>query len=150
MPAPKTSMKTKLSFATTASGTKTDVGYVQSIPALRTAKESITYGALDLEEEQSAKGTAKAETIEIPVLFTETQHDAIKALADDETDAYWFIQLPPETAVQDGKPLTWYFTATCDLVNDALEIDGMIQETITLYRSSQIHESKGYPVNPSV
>lgn len=143
---PKTSMKTKLSYATTLTGQKTDVGYVQSIPALKSPADPITYGALDLEEEQSAKGTRKAETLTIPILFTETQHDAIQALVTAETEVFWFVQYPEATASQSGKPLTFYFTGTCDLSNEAIEIDGMLQENITIYRSSQVMESKGYPV----
>lgn len=145
MPAPKTSMKTKLSYAQTLTAEKIDVGYVQEIPALRSAAEPITYSALDLTEEQSAKGIAKAETLTIPVLFTEQQHDEIKALADAETEVYWFIQLPPETAETEGRPLTWHFKATVDIVNDTISIDGMLQENITLYRSSKVEETKGYP-----
>lgn len=142
---PKVSTLTGLYYATTLTGEKTQVAYVQSIPPLKNAKEAITYNALDLEEEQQAKGSRKAEALQIPVLFTETQHDAVKALADSNNSYYWFIQLPEETASTTGKPLTFHFSGAVDLGLDELEIDGMIQETITIYRDSAVSESKGFP-----
>lgn len=142
---PKVSTLTKLFVASTLTGEKTQVGYVQNIPKLQNTKEAITYNALDLEEEQQAKGSRKAETLEIPVLFTETQHDAIKEKADSDDSFYWFVQLPEETASTAGKPLTFYFTGACDLGMDEIEIDGMLQETVAIYRDSKVSESKGFP-----
>lgn len=145
MSKPQVSTLTTLWNAETLDGERTQVAYVQSIPALKQAKEAITYNALDLPEEQQAKGSRKAETLTIPILFTETQHDTLKELADANKDSYWFIQLPESTATQTGKPLTFYFTGDCDIGMDAIEIDGMLQENLTLYRSSEVLESKGFP-----
>lgn len=142
---PKTSMLTTLWCAETLTGERTQVAFVQSIPPLKTVKESINYNALDFKSERQAKGTSKAENIEIPILYTEQQHDSLKVKADSDKDFYWFIQLPEETAVEEGKPLTWYFQASCDLANENIEIDGMLQEKITLYRSTEVEESKGFP-----
>lgn len=144
---PQVSTLTTLWNAPTLNGERTQVAYVQSIPALKQAKEAITYNALDLNEEQQAKGSRKAETLTIPILFTENQHDKLKELADANNDSYWFIKLPDATASEAGKPLTFYFTADCDLGMDAIEIGGMLQENITLYRSSEVLESKGFPVS---
>ncbi len=144
---PKVSTLTGLYYAETLNGEKTQIAFVQSIPPLKKAKEAITYNALDLEEEQQAKGSRKAEALEIPVLFTEPQHDKVKVLADSDKSYYWFIQLPKETAVTSDKPLTFYFSGAVDLGLDELEIDGMIQETITVYRDSKVQESKGFPTS---
>ena len=57
---PKVSTLSTLWYASTLTGEKTQVAYVQEIPPLKSAKEPITYNALDLDEEQQAKGTRKA------------------------------------------------------------------------------------------
>lgn len=142
---PKVSTLTTLWYATTLTGTRTQVAYVQEIPALKSAKEAITYNALDLQEEQQAKGSRKAETLTIPILFTESQHDTLKALADSDNEYYWFIKLPDETAVTANSPIVFHFTGACDLGMDTISIDGMLQENITLYRSSEVSETKGFP-----
>lgn len=144
---PKTSMLSKLyTAATRTAETRTQIAYVQSIPALKSAPEPINYSALDLAEEMSAKGISKAETIEVVILYTEEQHDTLKALETAGTEQYFFVQLPEATAVTAGKPLTFDFKATIALTNEPLEIDGMLQEKITLYKSSAVQETKGFPV----
>ena len=81
---PKVSTLSTLWYADTKSGERTQVAFVQEIPALKSAKEPITYSALDLDEEQQAKGSRKAETLTIPLLFTEEQHDKLSALANSD------------------------------------------------------------------
>lgn len=143
---PKTSMLTKLYMADTrTTATKTQIAYVQSIPQLKSAPEPITYSALDLSTEMQEQGVAKAETIEIVVLYTEEQHDTIKAIEKNGSNKHFFVQLPEATATTAGKPLTFGFGATVALTNEAIEIDGMIQEKITLYRNTDIEETKGFP-----
>lgn len=142
---PRVSTLTTLWYATTLTGTRTQVAYVQEIPALKSAKEAITYNALDLEEEQQAKGSRKAETLTIPILFTESQHDTLKTLADSDEEYYWFIKLPEATATTANSPIVFHFTGACDLGMDTISIDGMLQENITLYRSSEVSETKGFP-----
>ena len=142
---PKVSTLSTLWFGNTKTGEKTQVAYVQEIPPLKSAKEAITYNALDLDEEQQAKGSRKAETLNIPLLFTETQHDTLKALADSDNEYYWFVKLPDATAVTSGKPLVFNFTGACDLANDTIAIDDLLKETLTIYRSSSVEETKGFP-----
>lgn len=147
MSTPRTSMLTKL-FAgeNRTATTRTQIAYVQSIPVLKSAPEPITYSALDLTEEMSAKGIAKAETIEIVILYTEEQHDILKAMEESEETQHFFIQLPEVTATTAGKPLTFDFAGTIALTNEAIEIDGMLQEKITIYKSSAVQETKGFPI----
>lgn len=147
--APKVSTLTKVSYATTLTGTKTEIGYVQSISEFFTLPEEITYTAIDIEDERIAKGRRKANAPEIPWLFTETQWDELKALEEAGTEVYIFIQLPKDTAVEDGKPLTWYFKATAAVSMDTIEFDNMLKSKVKLYRSSKIQESKGYPTSES-
>lgn len=142
---PKVSTLSTLWKATSLTGDRTQVAYVQEIPALKSAKEAITYNALDLEEEQQAKGSRKAETIAIPLLFTESQHDELTIASNSDDEFYWFIKLPDATASEDGKPLVFYFTGACDLGMDAIAIDDLLKETLTIYRSSKVQESKGFP-----
>lgn len=143
---PKVSTLSTLWVAETLTGERTQVAYVQEIPALKSAKEAITYNALDLEEEQQAKGNRKAETLTIPILFTEEQHDTLTTKAESDKEYYWFIKLPEATAQQTGKPLVFYFTGACDIGIDTIAIDDMLKENLTIYRSSKVLESKGFPI----
>lgn len=142
---PKVSTLSTLWYASTLTGEKNQIAYVQEIPPLKSAKEPITYNALDLDEEQQAKGTRKAETLTIPILFTEEQHDALKALSDSDEEYYWFIKLPDSTAKTSGKSLVFYFSGACDLGLDTIAIDDMLKENLTIYRSSKVDETKGFP-----
>ena len=58
---PQVAMKAEVSFATTLTGEKTKIGYVQKVGQLKTLKEGQTYSALDLDEERMAKGKRKAD-----------------------------------------------------------------------------------------
>ena len=142
---PKTSTLTKLFYAETKTGERTQVGFVQSIPEFLTPPEPITYSALDIDDERQVAGRKKAENIEIEFLYRESQYDAIKALETEKKNLYWFIQLPEETAEEAGKPLTWNFQATCFLGMSEIAIDDMLKSKLTLYRNSAIEESKGFP-----
>lgn len=145
--APKVSTLTKVSYGTTLTGAKTEIGYVQSVSEFFTLPEEIKYSAVDIEDERIAKGRRKANAPEVPWLFTETQWDELKALEETRAEVYIFIQLPEETAIADGKPLTWYFKATVAVSMDTIAIDDMLKSKVKLYRSSKIQESKGYPTS---
>lgn len=147
---PKTSKMTKLFHADTledlkTQGTRKQVAFVQSIPEFLKAPEGITYSALDIPDERQAEGRQKAENLEIEILFKEDQYDELKALQTAKTNGYWAIQLPEDTAAQQGKPLTWYFTGTCYIGMSEIAIDDMLKSKLTIYRSSEIKESKGFP-----
>jgi hypothetical protein len=151
MATPKTSILTKLYYATTLDAvSKSQVLYVQEIPALEEAAEAITYNALEFESERQEQGTKTASQITIPVLYQESQHDALKTLSDAKTELYWFIRYPDATATVSGDPLVKYFTGTCNLVGDAITIGEMLQETLTIYRSSDVEESKDFPTGSSI
>ena len=147
---PKTSTMTKLFHADTLSdlidsSKRKQVAFVQSIPEFLKAPEGITYSALDIPDERQAEGRQKAESLEIEILFKEDQYDELKALQTAKTNGYWAIQLPESTASTTGKPLTWYFTGTCFIGMSEIAIDDMLKSKITIYRSSEIKESKGFP-----
>ena len=147
---PKTSTMTKLFHADTlenlkTEGTRQQVAFVQSIPEFLKAPEGITYSALDIPDERQAEGRQKAENLEIEILFKEDQYDELKALQTAKTNGYWAIQLPEDTAAQQGKQLTWYFTGTCYIGMSEIAIDDMLKSKLTIYRSSEITESKGFP-----
>ena len=145
MPTPQASTLTKLYYATTKTGEKTQVGFVQSIPEFITSPEPITYSALDIDDERQVPGRKRAENLEIEFLYQENQYDAIKALETAKTEVYWFIQLPDETAETSGSPLTWNFKGTCFLGMSEIAIDDMLKSKLTIYRSSAIEETKGFP-----
>lgn len=144
---PRVSTLSTLWYSETQYGEKTQVAYVQEIPPLKSAKEAITYNALDLEEEQQAKGSRKAETLTIPLLFTESQHDTLTALANSDKEVFWFIKLPEATASTTGKPLVFNFTGACDMGMDTIAIDDLLKENLTIYRSSKVSETKGFPTS---
>lgn len=141
---PYSTMLSKLYYAETLEGEKKQVAFVQEIPDFDPAPEGIAYSALDTDYEGQVPGRRSADAIAVPVLFTEEQHDELKAL-DKTKDYYWFILLPEETASTTGKPVCFYFQAKVRLGMNALAIDEMLQETLTLYKSTEVSESKGLP-----
>ena len=146
---PKTSTMTKLFHADTLSdlidsSKRKQVAFVQSIPEFLKAPEGVTYSALDIPDERMAEGRQKAENLEIEILFKEDQYDELKAVQTAKTNGYWAIQLSEDTS-STGKPLTWYFTGTCFIGMSEIAIDDMLKSKITIYRSSEIKESKGFP-----
>ena len=146
---PKTSTMTKLFHADTledlkSAGKRKQIAFVQSIPEFLKAPEVITYSALDIPDERQAEGRQKAENLEIEILFKEDQYDELKAVQTAKTNGYWAIQLPESTS-EAGKPLTWYFTGTCYIGMSEIAIDDMLKSKLTIYRSSEITESKGFP-----
>ena len=145
MSEPKTSTLTKVFHSDTLEGERKQVAFIQSIPEFLKAPEGITYSALDIPDERQAEGRQKAENMEIELLFTEEQYDELKALEKAKTNGYWFIQLPDSTATTTGKPLTWYFKATCYVGMSEIAIDDMLKSKATLYRNTAIEENKGFP-----
>ena len=141
---PYSTILSKLYYSTSMDGEKTQVAYVQEIPDFDPAPEGIEWSALDTDYTGQVPGRRSADTIAIPILFTEEQHDTLKAL-DKATDYYWFIVLPEETASTTGKPLCFYFQAKMRLGMNALAVDEMLQETLTLYKSTDVQEVKGLP-----
>lgn len=142
---PQVSTLTKVYYATDLTSDKTQLAYVQEIPQLFTPPSEITWSALDIDDERMAKGRRTAESMEIPFLFTEEQWDNVASMEDSDTEYYWFFQLPEATATTAGKPLTFYFKASCAIGNDTISIDEMIQAICKLYRSTEVLTSKGFP-----
>ena len=150
MSEPKTSTMTKLFHADTLEDLKSaskrkQIAFVQSIPEFLKAPEGVTYSALDISDERMAEGRQKAENLEIEILYKEDQYDELKAVQTAKTNGYWAIQLPESTASESGKPLTWYFTGTCFVGMSEIALDDMLKSKLTIYRSSEIQESKGFP-----
>lgn len=141
---PYSTMLSKLYYSETLEGEKTQVAWVQEIPEFDPAPEGIEFSALDTDYTGQVPGRRSADAIAIPILFTEAQHDKLKAL-DKSTDYYWFILLPEETATTQGKPVCFNFQAKVRLGMAALSVDEMLQETITLYKSTEVSETKGLP-----
>lgn len=143
---PQTSMKSKLLSADNNLGTNfEEIAYIQSISPFYSVPDPVKYRAIDKAEEMQAKGTKPAENIEIVVLYTQEQHKKIKAYENSDTPRYWFLKYPESTALVTGKPLVFRVQATCALAPESLEVDGMIQEKITLYKSSEVEEFDGMP-----
>lgn len=143
---PQTSMETELWYATDKTGTDIkQILQVQEIPTVQTAQEPVTYGNLESTTEFSAKGRRKSESIAIPILYVEEQHDALKALETSDAEVWFFVKLPERTAKTSEKPLVYAFCGSVSLSNDTISIDGMLQETLTIFKSSETEEMKGLP-----
>ena len=140
---PYSTILSKLYYSETLEGEKKQVSWVQEIPDFDTAPEGIEFSALDTDYTGQVPGRRSADAIPIPVLFTKEQHDVLKTL-DKTKDYYWFILLPPETNPS-GEPPCLYFQAKVRLGMNALSLDEMLQETLTLYKSTEVQESEGLP-----
>lgn len=139
---PKTSMRTELWYSTNSgyTGLK-QIFMVQEIPVLQAPKDAINYGCLEASTEFQTEGTRKAETIKVPVLLVEAQHNELKALADANTEIYFCVKLPESTTATAGHPICEKFSGTIDLTFDTFSIDGMIQENLTIYKDSLVTET---------
>lgn len=146
---PKTSVGTELWYSTkkvpTAVSDLIQIFLVQEIPELEDAPESVTYSCLESPHEGTAQGISKAKSIEVPILYSEKQHDPLKVLSDAQTEIYFWIKLPDSTAATLGKPLTFAFSGTIHIGNDKISNNGIIQEKMTIYRDPTITEQKGLP-----
>ena len=138
---PKTTMKTELWYSTSSSLTSLkQIFMVQEIPVLQAPKEAVNYGCLESSTEFQTEGTRKAETITVPILFVEAQHNELKALADANTELYFVVKLPDSTSATAGHPICEKFSGTIDVSLDTLPIDGMITENLTIYKDSPVTE----------
>lgn len=139
---PKTTMKTELWYSTSSSySSMKQIFMVQEIPVLQPPMDAITYGCLEASTEFQTEGTRKADTITIPVLLVEAQHNELKALADAKTELYFAVKLPETTTATAGHPICEKFSGTIDITFDTLSIDGMIQENLTIYKDSIVEET---------
>lgn len=139
---PTTSTMSKVFYGATKTA-RTQVAYVQNVPEFLKPPEGVNYSALDIPDERMAPGRIKAESLEIEILFTQENYQALKAQNGKKN--FWFIQLPEATAKTATKPLTWTFEATSYIGIGELSIDDMIKAKITLYRSGEIVETEGFP-----
>ena len=138
---PKTSMRTELYYTTNSGYTGlTQIFMVQEIPALQSPKDAINYGCLESSTEFTTDGTRKAETITVPLLYVEAQHNTLKSLASAGTKLYFVVKLPESTTATAGHPNCYKFSGAIDLTLDTMSIDGMIQENLTIYRDSLVTE----------
>ena len=140
---PSASTLTKVFYAETLTGEKTQVAFVEEIPALEEAPDQITGKALDLDYEFTAPGIRKASTIELPVYYTHTQHKKLRDLQDK--NLYWFFQNPASTAPADSDPLVRYFQGIMKLTTDKVSAGEFIKDKMTIYKNTAVEESEGFP-----
>lgn len=142
--APDVSILTKVYYADDKSGTnKKQVAYVKEIPQLEEAPEQITDSVLDLDYEIAQPGIKKAGTIELPLLFTHTQHKELRALKGKSK--YWFFEAPANTAATDGKPLVRFLKGKSCLTMDTVAVGEFMKDKLTIYKESDVEESDGFP-----
>ena len=108
------------------------------------APDAITATVLDLDYELAQPGIRKAETIEIPILYTHTQHKRLREL-DKDKEYFWFFELPESTAQTKGKPLVRYFTGKIRITLDTITPEEFIKDKMSLYKTSAVEENEGFP-----
>lgn len=143
---PQVAMKAKVSYATTLTGERTDIGYVQKVGQLKTLKEGQTYSALDLEEERMAKGKGKAEPVDIEMMFIQETHKTIQDIADADTTIFLFLKYPETTASVANKPLVQSVKCTVDIAGQEMNDGDFIKDTMRVYKESKVVETDGYPI----
>lgn len=142
---PDVSTLTKVWYAENAQGTnKKQVMFTKEIPPLDEAPDSITEQVLDLEYELSQPGIRKAGNVELPVLYTHKQHKELRAL-DKNKEYHWFFELPEATAQEEGKPLVRHVTGKARLTMDTISVGEFIKDKLTIYKTSDVTETDGFP-----
>lgn len=145
---PKTGTLTKIFMSDKPIPTEEDLDlimYTEEIPAVEDPAEAVTYQTTDMDGEEQSKGSKKATTPAIPVLYKSEQHDKLKAIADSNVSKYFFIRYPESTCAEGEKPLVKYFSAQMDLTGDTITAGDIIKDTLTLYRNSSVKETHGLP-----
>lgn len=144
---PNITMLSTLWYSETLAGDKTQVSFVEEIPQLESAPDSITGSALDIDYEFSQPGKRKAEEIEIPVYYTHTQHKRLRAL-DKDKEYYWFVKLPDSSVKgeENGEPLVMYFQGKIRIAIGDLSDEDWIKDNIKLYKTTEVKESYGFPI----
>ena len=148
---PKTGTLTKIFISEKEYPAEADLDlimYTEEIPAVEDPAEAISYQTTDMDGEEQSKGSKKATTPAIPVLYKSEQHDALKEKADSNKSYYFFIRYPQSTCAYGEQPLVKSFSAQMDLTGDTITAGDIIKDTLTLYRNSSVRESHGLPVAP--
>lgn len=141
---PDVSTLTKVYYSETKTGERVQVAFTEEIPALEETPEQITATVLDLDYEIARPGIKKAGTIEIPILFTHTQHKKLRELKGKSL--YWFFELPSNTAEIAGKPLVRSLQGNCILTMDAITAGEFLKDKLTIYKTSDVEETDGFTV----
>ncbi len=140
---PDISTLSRLWYSESKTGEKIQIAYTEEIPALEEAPEQITGSAVDIDYEFTRPGKVKAGTVEVPVYYTHTQHKRLKAI--ERKDLYFFVEYPENTAEVTGKPLVKMFQGSLVVIGDTIAVDEFLKDKVTLYRTSRVTESDGFP-----
>lgn len=142
---PDLSTLSKLFYADTDTGERTQIAFTEEIPALEEAPEQVTGTSVDIDYEFSRPGKVKAGTIEVPVFYTHTQHKRLKEI--ERKDKVFFVEYPASTAPSGEKPLIKKFSGSLVVVGDTLSNEEWIKDTVTIYRTTKVEEIYDYPTN---
>lgn len=149
---PKTGTLTKIYISTKEYPIESELNlimYTEEIPAIEDPAEAVTYQTTDMDGEEQSKGSKKATTPAIPVLYKSEQHDELKEKADSNNSYYFFIRYPESTCATGEQPLVKSFSAQMDLTGDTITAGDIIKDTLTLYRNSSVRETHGLPTAPT-
>lgn len=140
---PDISKWAKVYYSETLTGERTQVAFVEEIPQLEESPEPITGTCLDLDYEFSQPGIKKTTQIEMPIYFTHTQHKKLRSLKDKKL--YWFFQNPAHTVKTGMEPLVRYLQGKMYITMDTATVGEFLKDKITIYKSSDLEESDGFP-----
>ena len=140
---PDISKWVKVWYADTKTGERTQIAFVEKIPKLEEAPDAVTGSALDLDYEFSTPGIKKASNIELDIYFTQTQHKILRNLMNK--NLFLFFQNPAHTAPAGSQPLVRTIQGQMFTTMGEVSVGEYLKETITIYKSSDVEESDGFP-----
>lgn len=144
---PDVSTLVKVYYSETKTGERTQVAFTEEVPPLEEAPEQITGTCLDLDYEFTRPGIKKATNIEIPIYFTHTQHKSLRNLKDK--DLFWFFQNPVHTAPTGTQPLVRTLQGRMFVTMDTNTVGEFLKDKMTIYKSSDVEETEGFPTTPT-
>lgn len=118
---------------------------IQGIPQIVTSTEDITYRTLESDTEFATKGVRPYETIEIQMLHYHEQYEELKQVESGGKLPWWYIKLPDSSAPEGSKPITIKWRGSLSIALDAIDLDGMNFDVLTIGKSTVPEMLEGLP-----
>ncbi len=129
---PSTGILTEVYYATSETAAPIQIFGVQSVPQFLTAKDDVTYTALESDTEYATKGRRAYETMEMQTLYYPEQQAALETIAATDADVYYYVKLPT-VGTATGKIYSW--KGSLDVSIDEID-DDMIYSVIKMGKST--------------
>ena len=144
---PVASATTELYYAETEDTDLKQIFGVQSIPAIISAPEDVTYRTLESRTEFATQGVRAYEAIEIELLYYKEQYTALAALESGGKVPYWYVKLPDASAGSgaSAKPLVVKWQGSMSVSIAEVALDDMVKCTLKIGKSSVPETIDGLP-----